>query len=149
MREFSEIAFLLHIIIIVKNKNIILFFFYIYVFLVVNKDTAKYTTRWLIRSTLELFDVINRVWLVVMMFQHETKTVCFIKKSKKKIKSHIGSSSDLFLTSSFLFFFNFLYLFNLFIFKLKSWESYFVYCFEGKCIDWMVRDFILTEANTV
>ena len=44
VRELSAIAFLLHASIIAKNKNIILYFLYSYVFLVVNNDTAEYTT---------------------------------------------------------------------------------------------------------
>ena len=43
VRELSAIAFLLHTSIIAKNKNIILYS-YIYVFLVVNNNTAEYTT---------------------------------------------------------------------------------------------------------
>ena len=43
MRELSAIVFLLQTNIIAKNKNIILYF-HIYMFLVVNNDTAEYTT---------------------------------------------------------------------------------------------------------
>ena len=44
MCELSAIAFLFHTSIITKNKNIILYF-YLYLFLVVNNDTAEYTTK--------------------------------------------------------------------------------------------------------
>ena len=44
VQKLSAIAFLLRTSIIAKNKNTILYF-YIYMFLIVNNDTAEYTTH--------------------------------------------------------------------------------------------------------